>query len=41
MGSDFNLSDYVDVTDNFDGVIQPQVEGSVKTKEDGCTNFNN
>ena len=35
-GSDFNLSDYVDVTDNFDGVIQPQVEGSIDNhKEDG------
>ena len=27
MGQIFNLSDYVDVTDNFDGVVQPQVEG--------------
>ena len=35
-GSDFNLSDYVDVTDNFDGVVQPQVEGSIDNhKEDG------
>ncbi len=34
--SDFNLSNYVSVNDNYDGSIQPQVEGSVDTrKEDG------
>lgn len=35
-GSDFNLSSYVSVNDNYDGAIQPQVEGSIDTrKEDG------
>lgn len=35
-GSDFQLSNYVSVNDNFDGSIQPQVEGSIDNhKEDG------
>ena len=35
-GSEFKVSDFVTVVDNFDGEIQPQVDGSVDNrKEDG------
>lgn len=33
-GSAFNLADYVEVTDNFDGTINPTVEGSIDVNKE-------